>query len=96
MVGVGSAGIDLSAAGKVSIGQLTTTGQLTVTSTGGRISDVSDTGVDITALTATLNGDVSPGDSLGILSVDGNFAFANNDKAYVSLSSGAISATAND
>ncbi|EMI16807.1 hypothetical protein RMSM_06269, partial [Rhodopirellula maiorica SM1] len=48
-----------------------------VTITGSTISD--NAGTDITAPTVNLIGDVSPGQSPGILTVVGDFTFANND-----------------
>ena len=51
---------------------------------GGTISDGSSA-TDVTAGTATFDGNVSPGQSPGILNINGNFAFADNDTFTVEI-----------
>ena len=61
--------------GTVDIETVTLTDPVTIA--GGTINDNANT--DITAPSVTLDGNVSPGQSPGILTVIGNFAFADND-----------------
>ena len=61
----------------------TATFQDPVTIAGGTIHDHS--GTDLTAPTVTLRGNVSPGQSPGTLSVDGNYTFATGSTFTVEL-----------
>ena len=76
--------------GTVDIETVTLTDPVTIA--GGTINDNANT--DITAPSVTLDGNVSPGQSPGILTVIGNFAFADNDTFTVEIG-GTTPGTAN-
>ncbi|MCP4536613.1 MAG: choice-of-anchor D domain-containing protein [Chloroflexi bacterium] len=62
---------------------------------GADIGDTNTTGADFGGSQLTLDGNVSPGMSPGILSVDANFAFADNDTFSVEIG-GALPGTGDD
>ena len=98
--------LDFITAGTLTIGDATA-GDITITSeispanittleliSGGVIADANTTATDIAATNVILDGNVSPGTSPGVLNVNGNFDFADNDTFSVEIGGTAAGDTA--